>query len=516
MINNEIHKIIFSFLVNYDEHVTPEALIEAGNVRGLQWLQKNNGTIITPRMVELAIRRDQYFVLRYFWKTSPISFLPMHTDIALQHSRICFFFLEKHIQVQLSLDTIDTLIIRNELDMIRYVFSLPNTPKMNSHSLETACLYSLANIAKYIVLEHGVQPTNASFDYACGFGSLEIAKFFHEIGAQCSTNAMDFASIHGHFEMVKWLHENRSEGCTVSAVNGASANGFFEIVEFLVTVRGEPFSEDALNQTLIRNYLHIAKFLVEKNPGIQCNDFVIQYILRDRRIQSFHFILESGCYFKSDRWLAVAAQYNNTEAIEALLTYYTVSQSCIVEATRRGTFRCWKMLMDAYPIVQDDIILKEAANWGRLDIVRHLAYMDGTEAILESASNGHLEIVKYLVRSPSNVSNEALWLDDAMRMACRHGHDHIAKYLLTHFPQVSISDGLLEDAITNGHLRMAQWLFENFQLRCSDRVIQSAVLNNDIEMVSWLTKCFREFDLSMASIIALNLGYNEMAEIINS
>ena len=38
-------------------------------------------------------------------------------------------------------------------------------------------------------------------------GYLEVVKYVHFIGKDCTTNAMDFASHNGHLEVVKYLHK---------------------------------------------------------------------------------------------------------------------------------------------------------------------------------------------------------------------------------------------------------------------------------------------------------------------
>jgi serine/threonine protein kinase len=64
---------------------------------------------------------------------------------------------------------------------------------------------------------------------------LEIVKYLHSIGKECTTFAMDEASFNEHLEIVKYLHSIGKE-CTTSAMNWASSNGHLEIVEFLKTI----------------------------------------------------------------------------------------------------------------------------------------------------------------------------------------------------------------------------------------------------------------------------------------
>ncbi len=49
--------------------------------------------------------------------------------------------------------------------------------------------------------------TNKLIDISCYLGHIEIVKYLHEIGKDCTTKAMNWAALRGHFEIVKYLHD---------------------------------------------------------------------------------------------------------------------------------------------------------------------------------------------------------------------------------------------------------------------------------------------------------------------
>lgn len=62
--------------------------------------------------------------------------------------------------------------------------------------------------------------TNA-MDNASKYGYIDIVKYFHEIGKDCTEWAMDYASSSGHIEVVKYLHEIGKD-CSKWAMDWAS------------------------------------------------------------------------------------------------------------------------------------------------------------------------------------------------------------------------------------------------------------------------------------------------------
>ena len=74
---------------------------------------------------------------------------------------------------------------------------------------------------------------------------LEVVKYLHSIGAECSINAMDYASRYGHLEIVIYLHSIGAE-CTVDAMDCAmdfaSLNGHLEVVKYLHSIGADWYS----------------------------------------------------------------------------------------------------------------------------------------------------------------------------------------------------------------------------------------------------------------------------------
>ena len=60
---------------------------------------------------------------------------------------------------------------------------------------------------------------------------------------------------------------------------------------------------------------------------------------------------------------------------------------------------------------------------------------------MEAAQEGHLELVKYLIKSQANVNAQTGTGDTALTYACENGHTDVADVLLQHGAQlVSVRD----------------------------------------------------------------------------
>ena len=60
------------------------------------------------------------------------------------------------------------------------------------------------NVFKYMYIDDDSYTINKASEY----GHLEVVKYLHSIGKNCTADAMDEASKHGHLEVVEYLHSH--------------------------------------------------------------------------------------------------------------------------------------------------------------------------------------------------------------------------------------------------------------------------------------------------------------------
>jgi ankyrin repeat protein len=81
----------------------------------------------------------------------------------------------------------------------------------------------------------GKDCTTRGTTLAAADGHLEVLKYLHEIGKEFTTSAMDVACQYGRLEIVKYLH-SIGEDCTMYGRDYATLNGHREVVEYLFSI----------------------------------------------------------------------------------------------------------------------------------------------------------------------------------------------------------------------------------------------------------------------------------------
>ncbi|KAF0694208.1 hypothetical protein As57867_014838, partial [Aphanomyces stellatus] len=100
----------------------------------------------------------------------------------------------------------------------------------------------------------------SALDAAAANGHLELVRFLHGHGVQCTTFALDQAATNGHLDVVRFLVEH-CKRCTTDAMDGAAANGHFNIVQFLQAKRTEGCTSNAMDDAAFHGHTDIVRFL---------------------------------------------------------------------------------------------------------------------------------------------------------------------------------------------------------------------------------------------------------------
>jgi hypothetical protein len=110
------------------------------------------------------------------------------------------------------------------------------------------------------IYEHS---SEINMNYACQIGNLELVKYLHSIGKDCSERAMNYACIYGHLDIVKYLHSIR-KNITGDHMYIAIYNKHFEILEYLCNFIDYQPRNNYGSSDLIRNLLE--HYIVDKKP----------------------------------------------------------------------------------------------------------------------------------------------------------------------------------------------------------------------------------------------------------
>ena len=110
--------------------------------------------------------------------------------------------------------------------------------------------------------------------------------------------------------------------------------------------------------------------------------------------------------------------------------------------------------------INNDLI--NSSKDGHLEVVKYLiknganVHAMNDKALICASNNGHLEIVKYLIKNGANVHADN---DYALRYASNNGHLEIVKYLIKNGANVhAMNDLSLGWASKNGYLEIVKYL----------------------------------------------------------
>ncbi|EFA80569.1 hypothetical protein PPL_06508 [Heterostelium album PN500] len=316
---------------------------------------------------------------------------------------------------------------KDELEPIQYLYH------RKSISDDKLALPRSKSIIKWLHFNTNYQFTKKVMDLSAQLGKLKTVQFLHQHRSEgCTTDAIDSASLLGYLDIIIYLHENRTEGCSSKAMFNAACHGRLGIVRWLhENVRTTEFDQQAMDVAARTGHLNVVQFLHEnRTEGCSPKTFndtdylpVLKFLYLNRTegrgLYPFKFIdtalrqndMETAQWvFENlqDRSIPYPESNFNehikrkkSEPIQFLLhnfpecQSYTLTQNDFFFLVSNG-------LLDIFKMVQGDRPL--AFNVGEIDTAALYVYLTESclighslQAFAIAASNGHLEILKYMV-----------------------------------------------------------------------------------------------------------------------
>jgi hypothetical protein len=127
----------------------------------------------------------------------------------------------------------------------------------------------------------------------------------------------------------------------------------------------------------------------------------------------------------------------------------------------------------------------------------------------EAASNGHLAMLEWLYTvMPRNCAGASI---RALNEAAANGNLGIVKWLTTN-TTARCTKWAMDMAAANGHLEMLKWLFENRTEGCSTDAMEWAACRGHLHIVQWLYRVMSKGNERIAIGFAVANGHREVAE----
>jgi ankyrin repeat protein len=331
------------------------------------------------------------------------------------------------------------------------------------------------------------------------------------------------ASVNNDVEMVNFLINNGS-AINPSKINdlqpieGASMRGHLEVVKILIE-NGAYLDYRSVANACINGHLHVVKILVENGAKIRGFDHAISYASKYNHLEIVNYLIEKGAdiHADNDRSIRNASKNNNFKMVELLVEngadIHADDDYAIRNASENNNFEMVKYLIEKgiHISTKDNYIINTASKNGNLEMVKYLVekgatvdgvYMDNSSfnfkpsALYISSKKGHLDIVKFLYehKSKSKIdektndkskidekTNDKSKIDEktndkgkidggcsididikeSLAIAASKGHFEVVKYLFANASKPNIAKKALVNALMNGHLIIASFLFHS-------------------------------------------------------
>jgi len=146
-----------------------------------------------------------------------------------------------------------------------------------------------------------------------------------------------------------------------------------------------------------------------------------------------------------------------------------------------------------------------ACSWGNFGMVKQLSRAFAVrdfvgKALQKASSNGHLQIVQWLV-SQFELLSEDVWADcRTLRYMCVNGHLATAQWLVSMYgtpADTHDTKTTLLEVCCCGHLAVAQWLAEEIKLNAEDvrddncSVLRDVCSSGHLKVAQWLVWKFK-------------------------
>ncbi len=179
-----------------------------------------------------------------------------------------------------------------------------------------------------------------------------------------------------------------------------------------------------------------------------------------------------------------------------ILSYYEGDiNGEILEAVKRGYLPLVKQIVESGDLneIQIGWALVYAALVGNMDMVKYLVEdvgaIVGKETLVTPAKEGHVNVVKYLLKQHDNFHDDAK--SSALYVATQEGHVGIVKILIEMGVQPGGLTELIEIAAEAGNIPSLRYLMEKSQLEYNiDRVLISALRKGKLASVRYLVRNF--------------------------
>lgn len=276
----------------------------------------------------------------------------------------------------------------------------------------------------------------------------------------------------------------------------SSSYGHLHIIKYLIDLGINPNLDRLLFFAIDGNHLDIVTYLVSKGADIHAV-YVIHQAIRKGHLDIARYLIENGADINTIA-LYTAARYGHLEIVRYLVEYgVRIQRNTLIASIYHNRISIIKFLMENGADIED--IFEISAGYGNLEIVKMAMdfnnldrIFNGGFALRDSAKNGHLHVVQYLVEKGFYIH---YLCDDALAQCAISGCFDVVKYLIKNKLKDHVYHNLLLININKAPLEIIQYVAEKCYHIHEDKynILKTSILLKKDNIIDFLLPiCSRE------------------------
>jgi ankyrin repeat protein len=227
---------------------------------------------------------------------------------AAKGKHICVLeWLNEYGEEECSPDVIDWASYNGNLEIIKWLHS--HGKQCTDAAINYAATNGHFEVVKYLI-EQGKNCESNVMDSMAHEGNLEMVKFLHSYGKTCTNAAIDYAAMNGHFETLIWLYQNVDNLCSINTMEHAALSGHTEIVIWLQKHK-VPITDKAIADAISANHIEIAEFL----QLCKEKDNTMRFVCENGYLHLAKLLYQSGEYEFTPEMIELAKLNNHNNII---------------------------------------------------------------------------------------------------------------------------------------------------------------------------------------------------------
>ncbi|XP_065682445.1 alpha-latrotoxin-Lhe1a-like [Hydra vulgaris] len=366
-----------------------------------------------------------------------------------------------------------------KLNILKLLFQIGE--KGTNSTIEKAVQNGHLNIVQYLITQN-YKVNNCAFICATFCNHLHILEYFHSLDLKGSENLIEYAALNNNLNMIKYL-SSQNYNVNNDAFIAVERNEDLDILNYFyfeLKLRGP---ENLIKYAIKEGYLNVIKYLISLNYKVDNDTFIIATEYgRLHILDYFHFELN---FRGPDDLINIVAKEGYLYLIKYLISQnYKVNENVFIKAVENDHLHILEYLHSKSNLRGPDDLINFAAKNGHLNVIKYLIslnYKVNKIAFIEAIKNEHL---CYWNKVDFVAAIGKKGTEDIIDYAATEGHLDVVKYLIS--LNYKVDQYAFINATKNGYLDILDYFHFELNLRGPENLIDYAIKEEYLNVIKYL------------------------------